>query len=126
MRKTFLTFVLATFSGSAIAEWVMVAQSADVPDRYYVDPQTILNDGAVRRAWVLEGRSAKDDSGVLSYRYLYEFDCKNDRWRMLLITGFGGQMATGPRLTSFEPADSSKYVAPGTVAASMLKYICSQ
>jgi len=59
-----------------------------------------------------------------SYRSLAEYDCKEDRLRVLSITTHSGSMAAGETLESQDGVSEWIDIAPGTIREILLKMLC--
>lgn len=119
-----LTFLLLLATTTAWAEWVKVNETET--GVIYVDPATLRKDGDLRRVWGLTDLKARDAGGELSRRRLDEYDCRQERYRILSISTHSGSMAMGTIL--FRDSDSSEwqYAAPGSVAGDLLGFACSR
>lgn len=128
----FLAAWLMLATTPAWAEWVAVGGS-DV-SVVYVDSidsasshKVSRKGGSLTRAWVLQDWKARRRDGVLSHRSLTEFDCTEGRSRTLSLAAYSGPMATGTILSFSDMAGNWVYVsAPGTVGASLLRFVCHQ
>jgi len=116
--------LLLLAAGPAWAEWVLIDESEYA--NTYVDPATIKKDGYVRRAWVLHSRKSPDKDGDLSYKGLEEFDCKQEKGRVLQVDYFSGKMGTGRRTGSSNRPEDWGYFAPDSAGGTMLKFLCSR
>jgi hypothetical protein len=122
--RTILGALLLAISLPAVAEWVEVAETDKV--HVYLDPATIRKDGNLRKAWELQNLKQRDKSGYLSRRFLWEFDCKEERRRSLSFSIHSEPMAGGNVLGSESETDPWHHIAPGTIAADILKRVCSK
>ena len=91
--RLLLCFLLTLAAAPAWAEWVKVSDT-DVAI-VYIDPSTIRKDGNLRRVWGITDLKRRDMNGEMSRRVLYEYDCKEERFRILSMTGHAGPMANG-------------------------------
>ena len=120
-RTLLLALLLAT--SSAWAGWVLVAQ-IDTGD-HYIDPETIRKDGNFVRVWEIRNLKQRDKDGELSRRTRWEYDCKQERSRLLSISSHSGPMAGGKTLTSVtEGMWGWADLAPDTVGSTVLKKVC--
>jgi hypothetical protein len=124
MKKAILALMLAAICNGAWAGWVKVATDSE-GGIYYVDPATVRRSGNLRRVWEIMDSKLPDKGGVMSSRIFAEYDCKEERVRGLSISMHSQSMAGGSVLrTDSKPGDWD-YVAPGTVGAIKLSYVCS-
>jgi hypothetical protein len=91
-----------TLAGTAWAiGWTRLVETQTMT--FYVNKNAIEHEGDVRRMWELQDLKAPDPEGVLSRRYLNEYDCREKMHRIGQMTSFAGRMGTGKAL--FEVAD---------------------
>ena len=96
MRKAVVMMLLAGVSGSAAAGWIAVGSSE--PSTLYADLTTIRKAGdVVKMSDLLNFKTAQVTQW---YRYLSslttsEYDCKNERARMLYFSWHSEQMGGG-------------------------------
>lgn len=123
MRFLMLVALLLTAMSVAAQNWVDVTESADVV--HYIDPGTIRSNGHLRRVWEIMDYRQRQRSGAMSTRLLAEYDCKEDRYRILSISRHSDQMARGQVIDSLGEPSAWDYIAPGTVVATKLKTVCA-
>ena len=70
---------------------------------FYVNRNAIEREGDIRRVWEMQDLKAADPEGVMSRRYLNEYDCKEKMHRIGQMTSFAGPKLTGKPL--FEVAE---------------------
>jgi hypothetical protein len=108
---------------SARSEWVQVFE--DDKAVYYLDPVTIRKEGDLRRVWGLTDYKQPLDGVVRSLRGLNEYDCKEERSRVLVAAFFSKNMAHGQPINSQRGPSEWDYLAPGTLGTRTLKYVCA-
>ncbi len=118
-----LPCLLALVAAPAWAEWVMVDKNDEAT--FYIDPATIRKDGNLRRVWELQNLK-QHDNGVISWRALKEYDCKEERSRTLTASIHSEPMAGGKVLHMNDAASPWSYIAPGTFSAIYLKHACAK
>lgn len=123
MKRLFLTLLLAAMSGGVIAEWVKVSETED--EVVYIDPTTIRKDGNLRRVWELQDLKQRDKDGEMSRRAFIEYDCKEDRLRILSLSTHSKSMALGRVIFSESGTSPWDFVPPRTISAKRLKIVCS-
>ena len=111
-------------AGSAWAEWVIHSKGEE--NTFYFDPTTIRKDGNMRRVWEVRNLRTRDENGEMSYRARYEFDCKQERFRFLAISGHTEPMAGGKTLNSFGEDNNWRAIAPGTIVETLLNIVCAK
>jgi len=112
-------------NGSAWADWVRVAgmESAST----YIDPATLRKEGNFRNVWVLQELKQRSKDGELSRRARVEYDCKQERKRVLYLSTHSDSMLGGVTLFSQEFADANwGSVPPDTANATILKIVCAK
>ncbi len=126
MNKLISTLLIALLfvSGSASAQWVKVDWTNDMS--VYIDPTTIRKDGNLRKVWQLQDLKERDKDGELSRRFRSEYDCKNERRRLLSFSTHSEPMANGMSLYQ-STADSTQWndIPPRSVAETVLKIVCA-
>jgi hypothetical protein len=97
----FLITHLVLSGGSAYAEWIVVEknnQSAAILT-VYIDPDTIHRKGNLVTMWQLIDfktmQGGRSPSRFSSTKIQKQFDCVEERLRLLALTDFWGNMATG-------------------------------
>jgi hypothetical protein len=120
----FILMLLLLIAGSpAWAEWVKVSETDDGSS--YIDPATIRRIGDVRRVWVLQDLK-QSSIGVMSRRALEEFDCKEERRRILTLSSHSGAMASGDVIATDNSPGEWDYLPPNTPGATILGIVCAK
>jgi len=97
MHKAILIMLLSVVSSSAMAEWAKV----DLPNlkdgiTHYVDLTMIIKAGNKAKMWrMIDIESAKAGDRRSSMITQDEFDCKEEKKRVLSMKSFHGNMGTG-------------------------------
>lgn len=123
--KKFIFTLLMFLSYSAWAEWVLVSESTNA--QLYIDPATIRREGTLRKYWKLTNLKVRDKDGDMSWRTRDETDCKEERERFTSMTTFSESMLGGrvTRTADF-PNNEWSDIAPGTVMATVMRYVCAK
>lgn len=108
----------------ALAKWMKVAEFDSA--NHYIDPATIRREGQVRGVWVVIDAKQRDKDGVLSWRALEEYDCKEGRYRLFSPTGYSEPMAGGTVLRSEIGSGKWTYIAPDTPAETKRRLVCAK
>ena len=122
MKKLSLV-CLMMLAGSAWAEWVMYDWNDTTT--YFFDPATIRKDGNMRRVWQLEDLRKRDKLGGMSRRGRFEYDCKQERYRYLDISGHSEPMGGGEVLGSGGESTEWNAIPPGTPAEKIFNIVCA-
>lgn len=117
--------LLLTFAAApAWAEWVEVSETDN--SIYYIDPATIRKDGNLRRVWTIQDLKQRHKDGEMSRRGLYEYDCKEERFRILSISEHSDPMARGKTLFSDSEPGKWIHTPPETPSQTMLRIVCAK
>ena len=93
-----LLMVLILSSQPVYAEWVLSSGDDEVGLKVYVDPATLRRNGSLVKMWQLyDYKTVQTVAGdsLLSMKRFNEYDCTEDRTRMLGYTWFSGNMGNG-------------------------------
>ena len=125
--KSLILSCLMLLTGSAWAEWQLVATVTEDGDRYYSDPQSVRINGNKRLMWEIEDLKVRDKSGELSRRSRIEYDCSLERYRRLSFSTHSGAMASGTVLLVRPINELAPWldIPPGTAVDLRFKYACA-
>ena len=120
--RVILTLLLLVSAVQARADWEKVGET----DAFvaYIDPSTIRNTGQMRRVWALQDLKKRHRNGELSRRLFREYDCSNEKFRLLAVSTHSGAMATKQTLVSLDTPGEWRYMPPGTSAAMAYNRVC--
>ncbi len=122
-RKTLLLPLLLLVTGSAWAGWEKISTTADL----YIDPATIRKDGNLRKMWSIRDFKQRDKEGAMSIRTRIEYDCKDERRKILTISTHTEPMAGGTTIESYgEDPKGWVEIPPGSTDEIMLKIACAK
>jgi len=132
-RQDFCALTELVFTGAQSTQaktqvgsnWRLVSQSDD-GDKFYVDPATITRDSVMRRYWFIVEYANPKPGAWRSSRAFVETNCREENYRFIELTGFNGSMATGQVLERIEGPQRWVQVAPGTLAASKMQFVCAR
>ena len=125
MKKLLITLLASLLvTGSAWAEWVLI--SGDDTVDHYIDPATIRKDGNLVRVWEISDLKTRSTAGDLSRRIRYEYDCKQERIKLLSFSTHSGPMANGTTLLSDSSDGEWLHIPPGSIGESVLKIVCAK
>ena len=130
MRKTILMMLLAVVSSSAAAEWVGVVFNERVTVTVYADPATIRRSGDIVQMWDLFDFKAPQVAEGLKYMSRMsqqEYDCKEDRTRVLFLLIYAGNMGSGG-LVKKGPTPSIEWEPnpPGSIRKGLWEFACEK
>ena len=112
---------------SACAEWHLLDRSSNAT--VYIDQETINRTGDVVRVWVLDDLKTPHTRGLSSFssvRAQEEHDCSKERFRLLAIEQFAGNMGTGNSIYKKSGESGWAPVPRGTMAQSVWKCVCGK
>lgn len=122
-----VTEVILTFlctEAPALQKWMKVAEFNSA--NHYIDPATIRRKGQFRGVWVVIDAKQRDEDGVMSWRALEEYDCKEGRYRIFSPTGYSQPLAGGDVLRFQNGSGKWTYIAPDTPAETKRRLVCAK
>ena len=124
MKKLFIGFLMM-LAGSAWAEWRLVSSNNGA--EIYLHYESIRKDGTMRKSWLIQNLSLRDESGELSRRINMEHDCENERFHMISISTHSGPMAQGDEMFNEYLSNSEWHdIEQATSMATILEIVCSK
>jgi hypothetical protein len=128
MRKAITMMLLALVSGSAAAEWVAVG--GNEVSNTYVDPATIVKVGDKVKMWHLVDFNAVQAKATgaryMSEKLLYEYDCKEERARMLSFLAHARNMGAGVMVEGDGRPQKWEPLRPGGAVDYLRKFACGK
>lgn len=115
--------LLALIAAPAWADWVKLGEVDNLT--HYIDFTTIRKNGPLRRVWTLDDLDGGTLNGKMSNLLLREYDCKEERHRILSLAAFSEPMAKGKRLFLDEEPSKWSYIPPNSYSASIIKIVCA-
>ena len=129
MKRLLMGLMLLVTAGAASAEWTIV----DGGDRFihYVDRETIRRNGNLVKMWDLKDYLTVQKSATgfsyLSDKAQQEYDCKEEKSRLLAFTDFSGQMGNGNVVYSNgNVRDEWSPIQPESVGEAKWKIACGK
>ena len=120
--RTISTIVFLLLSVSAWAQqWEEFETTSEAT--FYLDPATIKNQGGAVRVWAVQDFKTMRERNARSNVNLVEINCKEERYRLLALTEYSGQMGQGRSLTTSNSGEWN-YIVPRTVMNSLMRRIC--
>lgn len=129
MTRLLLIILLFLSSGPAYAEWVQVSDSDEAGMTVYVDPATIRrNSNLVKMRQFYDYKTVQTVGGIrfLTAEEQWEFDCAEERSRVLALKEFSGNMRSGTVVYSNTEVGKWQPVAPGTLGHKLWTVACSK
>ena len=126
-----LTTLLVLSSGAVYAEWVKVGETDDGMTVYtvYYDPATIRRNRNLVTMWQFyDYKTVQTVAGIgfLTVKEQWEFDCAEERRRVLALTEFSGNMGSGTVVYSNSEVGKWQPVAPSSMAQLLWKFACKK
>ncbi len=116
--------LFALLAAPAWAEWVAVSESNDLVA--YIEPATIRKNGNFRKVWQVQDLKQRGKGGEMSRRLLIEYDCKEERFRILLASTHSEPMAGGKTLVLDDDPGKWARFPPDTPAEDTLEIVCTR
>lgn len=120
-------FVLS--SGPAYAEWVKVSDSDETGKTVYVDPATLHRNSNLVKMWQFYDYKTVQTVGgnrFLTAKEQWEFDCAEERGRVVARKEFSGNMGSGTMI--FTNSEVGKWipVIPGSIGQTVWEVACGK
>jgi hypothetical protein len=125
----FLFMLLMLSSQSVYAEWILVSGDDEAGLKVYVDPATLRRNGNLAKMWQLyDYKTVQTVAGdsLLSMKRFNEYDCAEERTRMLGYTWFSGNMGNGNVVYSTTEHQPWEPVVPRTINRTLWKVACDK
>lgn len=128
MRNTIATIFLAALAGNACAGWTVIDTRDS--ERTYVDLDSARRSTGTSKIWTMLDYSDRqyvtDSVHFQSIVMLYEFDCVEQRKRILQSTMYEGAMRDGGSVYTSMVVKPWEYVQPGTIDDLKFKAACKK
>lgn len=128
MTKT-IPIICLLFSTSAIADWVKIQRGPASSVEKLIDEGAIRQTGpmnTMRRVWEITNYAQPDTDKMLSTKNYIEYDCMNNRVRVLEETRFAERGAQGPKLPPAPNVvlDNWMPIERGSISRAVLMEVC--
>ena len=127
-RLILITLVLLS-SSPAYAAWVEIGGNDQIGMTTYVDPGTIRHKGNLVKLWQLNDFKTVqtvDDNSFLSTKKQREFNCAEERTRILAATQFSGNMGTGKVVWGNSNEQKWEPVVPDSIGQTLWEFACNK
>jgi len=131
MTRLFL-IVLTLFvlsSRPAYAEWVKVSDSDETGKTVYVDPATIRRNSNLVKMWQFYDYKTVQTVGgnrFLTAKEQWEFDCAEERGRVVARKEFSGNMGSGTMVFTNSEVGKWAPVIPGSIGQAVWEVACGR
>jgi hypothetical protein len=129
MIRLLLFTLLALSSEPAYAEWMKIGDGDEAGRTVYVDPATIRRNSNLVKMWQFyDYKTVQTVGGVrfLSAKEQWEFDCAEERGRVLALKEFSGNMGSGTMVDTNSQVGKWIPVMPGSIGHTVWTVACSK
>jgi len=129
MTRLLLITLLLLSSTSAYAEWIPVGGNDPIGMTTYVDPDTIRRKGELVKIWQLNDFKTVQivgENSFLSAKKQREFNCAEERTRILAATQFSGNMGTGRVVWGNSNEQKWEPIVPESIAQTLWEFACNK
>jgi len=129
MTRLFLITLLLLSSGPAYAEWVKVSESDDAGKTVYVDPATIRRNSNLVKMWQFYDYKTVQTVGgnrFLTAKEQWEFDCAEERSRVVARKEFSGNMGSGTMVFTNSQVGKWLPVMPDSIGRTVWEVACGK
>jgi len=129
MKRLIVIILLVLSSSPAYAEWVKVSDSDEAGMTVYVDPATIRRNRNLVKMWQFyDYKTVQTVAGIgfLTVKEQWEFDCAEERRRVLALTEFSGNMGSGTEVYTNSEVGKWQPVAPSSIGQLLWKFACDK
>jgi hypothetical protein len=130
IRLLFIVLILLVLSSSpAYAEWVKVSDSDETGKTVYVDPATIRRNSNLVKMWQFYDYQTVQTVGgnrFLTAKEQWEFDCAEERSRVVARKEFSGNMGSGTMVSTNSQVGKWVPVMPGSIGQTVWEAACGK
>jgi len=129
MKRLIVMTLLVLSSSPAYAEWIKVSDSDEAGMTVYVDPATIRRTRNLVKMWQFyDYKTVQTVAGIgfLTVKEQWEFDCAEERRRVLALTEFSGNMGSGTVVYTNSEVGKWQPVAPSSIGQLLWKFACGK
>jgi hypothetical protein len=129
MIRLSLITLLVLSTSPAYAEWVKLSDSDETGKTVYVDPTTIRRNSNLVKMWQFyDYKTVQTVGGIrfLTAKEQWEFDCAEERSRVLALKEFSGNMGSGTVVDTNSQVGKWEPVMPGSMSQTVWKIACGK
>ena len=130
IRLLFIVLTLLVLSSRpAYAEWVKVSDSDEAGKTVYVDPATIRRNSNLVKMWQFYDYQTVQTVGgnrFLTAKEQWEFDCAEERSRVVARKEFSGNMGSGTMVSTNSQEGKWVPVMPGSIGQTVWEAACGK
>ena len=109
----FLLSLLGALTPFSAFAWTRIGETPEVT--LYVNRNSIEKEDTIRRVWEMQDLKTADTEGVMSRRYLNEYDCQYKMHRLGQMTSFSGPKMTGQKVATVNEMGYWRKIPPNGV-----------
>jgi len=124
-----LIILLVLSSGPAYAEWVAIGGNDQIGMTTYVDRATIRRNSNLVKIWQLNDFKTVqtvEGNSFLSTKKQRQFNCAEERTRILAATQFSGNMGNGEVVWVNSNEQKWEPVVPGSIGQTLWEFACGK
>jgi hypothetical protein len=129
MTRLFLITLLLLSSGPAYAEWLKVSENDDAGKTVYVDQATIRRNSNLVKMWQFYDYKTVQTVGgnrFLTAKEQWEFDCAEERSRVVARKEFSGNMGSGTMVFTNSQVGKWLPVIPDSIGRTVWEIACNK
>lgn len=129
MTRLFLITFLLLSSGPAYAEWVKVSESDEAGKTVYADTATIRRNSNLVKMWQFYDYKTVQTVGgnrFLTAKEQWEFDCAEERGRVVARKEFSGNMGSGTMVSTNSQVGKWTPNMPGSTNQTVWEIACGK
>jgi hypothetical protein len=110
LRSAVLASVWLCGTSAQAMTWTKIGETPEVV--LHVNRNAVEKDDSIRRVWEMQDLKIADPDGVMSRRYMNEYDCQYKMHRISQMDSFSGPGLTGKKLFTVEEPGYWKKIPP--------------
>ncbi len=114
--------LVAIFLPSIGFAWDRLGETEEVV--LYLHRPSIAKEGNVQRVWEMQDLKKADKDGVMSRRYVNEYECKERMHRIGRVTSYAGPKLSGKKVFEVEEFGYWRKVPPDGLFAVVFIWLC--
>jgi len=104
--------------------WTRIGESEAIT--LYVNRNAVEKEDRVRRIWEMQDLKNPDPDGVMSRRYMNEYDCEHKMHRITRMDSFSGPKLSGKKLFSVDEEGYWRKIPPNGLFLLPYVWLCIQ
>ena len=129
LKNSLIGLLLMAVSAGAMAEWTKIATAYNNEFDDYMDFSTIRKSGNTAKMWILwnykKVKTLSNGKSYLSNMIRWEYDCNEEKFRMLSSYYYSGNMKNNEIVASSDVVSEWNSIPPESISATELKIACS-